>query len=298
MRANQRDLVAALQNAGVAIVGSVGNTVGGTGPAANLISGNYVGVNLANISAGAGSNLVVGNLIGTDATGAAALGYSVVGVYINNASGNQIGAPGSPNTISGNSSVGVEIYGSVSTAIPPVGPSTANLVEANIIGLASNGHTALTKNGQFVQPHGVFILDASGNMIGGSTSGSGNTISGIETVGVYIVSDVGTSSGNVVQRNLIGLAANGSRGPGNNGYGVFLLNSPNNTVPLTGAAANRFGRNRTANFRNPSAPKTKAKAKAAKHHADRAAVTDGSHQQERHPTGPADLWKRTTRRGN
>ena len=44
----------ALQNAGIAIIGSVGNTVGGTGQAANVISGNYVGVNLANIAAGAG----------------------------------------------------------------------------------------------------------------------------------------------------------------------------------------------------------------------------------------------------
>jgi hypothetical protein len=132
-------------------------------------------------------------------------------------------------------------------------------------------------------------------MIGGPTSGSGNTISGIEGVGVYIVSQNATSSGNIVQSNLIGLAANGARGPGNNGYGVFLLNSPNNAVPLTGSAANRFGRNRIANFRNPSAPKAKTKVKAAKHHADHAASTDGSHHRASHPAGPARLLKRKTR---
>ena len=150
VRANEPDLTA-LQNAGIAIIGSVGNTVGGTGQAANVISGNYVGVNLANITAGAGQNLVAGNLIGTNAGGTAPLG-NIVGIYINSAAGNQIGAPGSPNTISGNSSVGVEIYG--------VG-STGNLVEGNIIGLASDGQTAFTNNGVFVQPTGVFILNAS-----------------------------------------------------------------------------------------------------------------------------------------
>ena len=285
IRENQPDLVSALQNAGVAIVGSVGNTVGGTGPAANLISGNYVGVNLANISAGAGGNLVVGNLIGTDATGAAPLGYSVVGVYINNASGNQIGAPGSPNTISGNSSVGVEIYGSVSTA-NPVSGSTANLVEANIIGLANNGRTALTKAGQFVQSTGVFILNSSGNTIGGTAPGTGNAISGNQTAGVYIVSQGGTSSGNSVQGNRIGLAAVSGPGPGNNGYGVLLLSSPINLVPLRGAAANRFGRNRTANVRRVSGSQAMPKVKTAKDRAEGAAATEASHHRAIHPAGP------------
>ena len=50
-RANTGDPLQALQNAGVVIIGSVGNTVGGTSPqAANLISGNYVGVMLATIT--------------------------------------------------------------------------------------------------------------------------------------------------------------------------------------------------------------------------------------------------------
>ena len=133
------------------------------------------------------------------------------------AAGNQIGGTvsGSANLVSGNSSVGVEIYG---------GGSTGNLVEGNIIGLASDGHSALRKpSGQFVQPTGVFILNASGNVIGGASSAARNVISGNQNAGVYIFSKAGVSSGNIVQQNLIGRAAGGSPGPGNNGYGVLLL---------------------------------------------------------------------------
>jgi hypothetical protein len=274
VRANEPDLTA-LQNAGIAIIGSVGNTVGGPSQAANVISGNYVGVNLANITAGAGQNLVAGNLIGTTAGGTAPLG-NIVGIYINSAAGNQIGAVGSPNTISGNSSVGVEIFG--------VG-STGNVVEGNIIGLASDGQTAFTSNGLFVQPFGVFILNASGNMIGG-TSGARNVISGNESAAVYIVGRSGVASGNIVQGNLIGLSISGGAGPGNNGYGVLLLNAPNNQAPLTGPAANRFGRNRIANFRKLSG---KAARKVGNHVA---ATTSGPHSRAIHPHGPGRNLKR------
>jgi hypothetical protein len=274
-RPNEPDL-SALQNAGIAIIDSVGNTVGGTGQAANQISGNYVGVNIANIAAGVGENLVVGNLIGTNASGTAPLG-NIVGIYINSAAGNQIGAPGMANTISGNSSVGVEIYGS---------GSTGNLVEANIIGLAKDGQSAFQQNGRFVQPTGVFIYNASSNLIGGPTTAAGNVISGNESAGVYIFSRFGISSGNTVRGNLIGLAKGGGRGPGNNGYGVLLLNAPNNQAPLKGPATNRFGRNRIANFRKLSRPAAANQFLTAKSRAQDAASKSGSHHRPLHPAGP------------
>ena len=72
-RADLTDPLMALQNAGVVIIGSVGNTVGGTTPqAGNLISGNYVGAMLATITGQGSPNEVLGNLIGTDASGASA----------------------------------------------------------------------------------------------------------------------------------------------------------------------------------------------------------------------------------
>jgi hypothetical protein len=275
-RANTADPLSNLQNAGIAIIGSAGNTVGGTSKqAGNLISGNYVGVMLATITGSGSSNLVSGNLIGTDASGSKALG-NIVGIYINGASGNQIGgtAAGAANTVSGNSSVGVEIYGSA---------STANVVEGNLIGLAADGHTAVRKNnGQFVQTTGVFIENASGNLIGGSSAGAGNVISGNQMAGVYIRSHGGVSGGNIVQGNRIGLASGSGRGPGNNGYGVLLIDSPRNEVDRTGSAANRFGRNSFGNYRSLTGA---------------SAATSGSLHTALHPAGPARHRGRRSGRG-
>ncbi len=219
-RTGQTDPLVALQNAGVAIISSQGNVIGGTTLAArNVISGNYVGVNLALLAAQGNPNRVLGNLIGTDASGERPLG-NIVGIYLNGAAGNVVGsvAAGSANVISGNTSVGVEILGS---------GSTGNLIQANLIGPAANGQGAFVgPGGVFIQSHGVFIQDASGNMIGGPSSGTGNVISGNDAAGVFILSLSGISQGNTIQSNLIGLSQSGRPTLGNAGYGIVLDNAP------------------------------------------------------------------------
>ncbi len=243
VQTGQSNPLQALQNVGVAVISSAGNTVGGvTAGASNLISGNYVGVMLADVSGPGTANLVQGNLIGTDISGSLPVG-NIVGVYINSAAGNQIGGAtaAAQNVISGNSSVGIEIYGS---------GSTANQIEGNIIGLAADGHSELrASNGLFIQQNGVFVNGASGNAIGGSEPGAGNVIAGNEGSGVFILNQAGTASGNIIEANLIGLAQGGATGPGNDGYGILLANSPHNTIARTGPTANRFGRNGIADIR-------------------------------------------------
>jgi hypothetical protein len=240
---DQTDPLEYLQNAGIAVIGSVGNTIGGTGAGSrNLISGNYVGVMLASSTKGSRPNLLLGNWIGTDSTGQQGLG-NIVGVYINGSSDNQVGGTenGSGNVISGNTSVGVEIYGS---------GSTANVIDGNIIGLTANGTQAVgNSNGSFTQSEGIFIQDASGNSIGGKSAGAGNFITGNQSAGVFIFSQSGVSRANVVEGNAIGLTPSGGALPGNNGYGVLLVNSPNNQVRRRPHGANRYGHNRIANFR-------------------------------------------------
>ncbi len=242
-RTGQTNPLLALQNAGVAIISSQGNVIGGTSLAArNVISGNYVGVNLALLAAQGNPNSVLGNLVGTDASGEKPLG-NIVGIYINGAAGNVVGASaaGSANVISGNTSVGVEIVGS---------GSTANLIQANLIGPAADGQGAFTgRGGVFIQNEGIFIQDASGNMIGGPSSGTGNVISGNNAAGVFILSLSGVSQGNTIQSNLIGLSQSGRPTLENAGYGIVLDNARNNTIALSGAAANQFGRNGIENVR-------------------------------------------------
>ena len=227
-----------LQQTGVVIVRAGNNSVGGDSAAArNLISGNYVGVMIA----GAGGNVVWGNYIGTSPNGLAPVG-NIVGVYLNRTANNQIGGTqaGAGNVISGNRQAGIEIFGT----------GAGNQIAGNIIGLGADGRTVLRRGGTRAQTTGIFILNGSGNAIGGTSEASRNIISGNGQSGLFIQARNGRASGNIIQRNLIGLDSGQTRGPGNGVYGVVLYNAPSNTVPLTGVNANQFFGNPGGNVRD------------------------------------------------
>src|SRR5262249_44280548 len=97
-------------DAGIILDGVTRNVVGIPG-AGNLISGNgSVGALILN---GASANVVQSSLIGTDIPGSAALPNVDNGIFLVNAAGNVIGGPSlfQGNIISGNGSVGVQIFG-------------------------------------------------------------------------------------------------------------------------------------------------------------------------------------------
>src|SRR5208337_532335 len=107
----------------------VGGNVAGAG---NVISGNTSYGILIESSSG---TLIEGNLIGTDVTGQSALG-NPIGVLFVNSLLNTVGGnvAGAGNVISGNTSYGIEIIGSI---------STGNQVLGNLIGPDSLDHKAL-----------------------------------------------------------------------------------------------------------------------------------------------------------
>jgi hypothetical protein len=184
--------------------------IGGTDPGAgNLISGNGYGVYL-----GRGSNNVVqGNRIGTDVTGTAALGNGRAGVYLENASRDQIGgtASGAGNLISGN-------FGdSGASGVYIAGAGTDNVVQGNTIGTDVSG-TAALRNG-----YGITIQNGQNNLIGGP--GAGNLISGNWFAGVQLLSRL---AGNRLQGNRIGTDATGTRALGNSGEGVAVSDVASN----------------------------------------------------------------------
>jgi len=186
---------------GVGILfGASGNLIGGTTPgAANVISGNENGVMIHGL--GTTANRVQGNFIGTDAAGAADLGNSLNGVRLRRgANGNVIGgsAAEARNIISGNNRNGVEI---TSTG------TTGNLVRGNWIGIDSTGAVALGNSFSGISL-GVFFGGAGGNIIGGTTAGARNVISGNGTSGVELN---GTGvTGNLVIGNFIGTDKTGT----------------------------------------------------------------------------------------
>lgn len=202
--------------AGVDIVNSPSNTIGGTTPAArNLISGNSTGIQIQ--SSPSTGNVVAGNFIGTTAAGTAGLGNST-GVRISDAPGNTIGGTtaGARNLISGNST-GISLINA---------GATGNVVAGNFIGTTPDGTAAVG------QSTGLNIA-APGNTIGGTTVAARNIISGNST-GISFTTGAAT---NLVQGNYIGLNSAGAAGVTNN-RGVNIQNgATNNLIGGTAAGA-------------------------------------------------------------
>lgn len=203
---------------GITIAGSSNNTIGGTTVALrNVISGNGTdGFEIA--FAGSTGNMIQGNYIGVNAAGTAALPNDADGIRLTtSANSNTIGVTptgvGLGNVISGNGSVGVEVY-----------QSTGNSIGGNFLGTNAAGDAAVPNASV-----GVYVLDSTNTTIGG-TGGittrniiSGNTFHGIQLNG--------TTTGTLVQGNYIGLDVNGTTSIGIQDTGVMIKNGPTkNTI--------------------------------------------------------------------
>ncbi len=202
-------------NSGIAFSNASSNTVGLPNPASrNVIAGNNnTGIVFSN---GSNNNSVVANYIGLNAAGTAAVPNNVAGVFINNGAGNIIGDSSAParNIISGNENQGVLIFG----------PSSGNFVRGNTIGLDPAGAVAIPNQGTGVRLAGGATL----NVIGGSVDAARNIISGNDNEGV-LIHESGTNN-NTVERNYIGVAADGVTARPNAYLGVALVTAAGNQV--------------------------------------------------------------------
>ncbi len=166
----------------------------------NTVRGLVVGRGSNGISVDGNGNTIAGNFIGTDASGLAAAqnlsGISLVG------NGNTVGgtSPADRNIISGNQG-GISVFFADGT-----------LVQGNFIGVDASGSKALPNSS-----YGMNFQDASATLIGGTTAGAGNVISG-NTNGVVFSSGTGMT----IQGNRIGTDATGTL-PVGNAIGVFVF---------------------------------------------------------------------------
>jgi len=203
---------------GITLNGAVSNTIGGTVAAArNVISGNANnGVDIVQMTDD--FNVVCGNYIGTDITGSKAIGNAQSGVLVQGCS-NVIGCAltGGGNVISGNATNGVWLVG-------VNGSAAGNFVQGNFIGLDATGVNIL--GNAFA---GIGISSAAGNLIGGTTVGARNVISGNNSYGVFLIG-TGTSE-NQIQGNFIGTDLTGAvaRGGADND-GINLQQSSTNFI--------------------------------------------------------------------
>lgn len=219
------------------------NTIGGvTRGAGNVISGN-AGNGLSLVSDG---NLVQGNVIGANAQGTAALPNGVDGIGFGGqftagtgfcqqapqigGNNNTIGgtARGAGNLISGNKAVGIEIV-----------QGSGNVVQGNGIGVNAALTAPLPNGGHGVSLGGFcdngVCHGSSHNMIGGTSAGAGNVVSGNGGDGIHI-DGLGNGISNVVQGNGIGTDTTGTAALGNVGSGVVVGNGAVNDS-IGGAAS-------------------------------------------------------------
>ncbi len=169
--------------------GASNNTIGGAAIGArNVISGNSVGVGIAD----ANTTTVSGNFIGLAADGTTAIANTTDGVVVSGAA-TETTIGGSTfaerNYISGNTR-----YGVVST-----GPGSGTIISGNIIGL--NTLDEIRGNATA----GILNNSGSGITVGGATLGSGNVISG-NGRGVWLQA----TSENTILGNFIGTDSSGT----------------------------------------------------------------------------------------
>jgi hypothetical protein len=145
------------------MIGAANSTVQGL--MINRFNGNGVSIEASNVH-------IVGNLIGTNAAGATGLGNSGDGIRNNYVSdvNNTIGgtAPGAGNVIASNGGAGIYLT------------SNGNVVQGNFIGTNAAGATGLGN------ATGVLIFTGSGDTIGGTAAGAGNTIAYNTQAGVAL----------------------------------------------------------------------------------------------------------------
>jgi hypothetical protein len=213
--------------------GAQNNQIGAAG-AGNLISGNPEGVIID--GANTNGNIVEANTIGLAADGTTMSTVATDGVLIRNqANNNQIGIAGAGNIVSGNY-FGIQLTDQ---------GTTANLVQGNYIGTDATGTLPRGNMALGIWTH----AGASANRIGGagqgnviSANGSLATLQDLGETGGVVLMDPGTSN-NVLQDNLIGTDASGTKPLGNIYAGVEILGQASKNQITAAARGNVISAN-------------------------------------------------------
>jgi hypothetical protein len=163
---------------------------------------------------GAGHNVIEGNYIGTNAAGTDGFCSDFAtcqfrgGIAVSNSANNVIGGTtaSARNVISGSGGFGGEV------TISGSGPG--NQIIGNFIGTNASGSGRLASGGDY-GVYGIQTLAAIGTIIGGTTPGARNIISNGGIAGIFVldsnsVSPPGTTGGNLIQGNYIGIDVTGA----------------------------------------------------------------------------------------
>jgi titin len=203
--------------------GPANNVIGSTNPSGrNLLSGNTeFGIYLTNTT----GNVISGNYLGVNVAGTTAIPNQKSGIALYGGTQNIIGGTvaGAGNVLSGNVNYGVDIRNPV---------ATGNFVQGNLIGLGAGGTNAIPNTFGGV----LLAAGAQSNTIGGTIAGARNLISGNTTAGVFFT-DVNTSN-NLVEGNYVGTDLTGTNAIPNTLAGIYMpYGTPGNVIGGTVAGA-------------------------------------------------------------
>lgn len=191
-------------NGGVGVsLSGTSNTLGSNNATyRNVISGNTLGGVILRGS----SNTIKGNFIGTNPGGTAAIGNGSLGIRAIAASNSTIGGTTAAdgNVISGNGHDGIALDADTS----------AITIKANLIGTNATGTVVVPNVGSGIG------LGGSNHIVGGTTAGERNLLSGNGSSGILF-----GGTGNIVQGNYIGTNLSGNSALANNGYGVRIYSA-------------------------------------------------------------------------
>jgi len=177
-----------------------------------------------------GGNVIQGNYIGTDPTGTLMRGNTNSGIVIFRSGFNLIGGTtnAARNIICGNGSSGIQLLNA---------GCAGNMIQGNYIGLGVTGVELPNSHGGIVIGRDFFTIPhdyPTDNVIGGSSPGARNVISGNLEFGISIGSSDSTEiagpTRNRVIGNYIGTATNGLSTRPNIGPGIYLTNVTANLI--------------------------------------------------------------------
>jgi titin len=175
-----------------------------------------------------GTLTLTGNFIGTDKNGTGPIGNSQ-GVTLQNLTGTIGGTTTqAANVISGNGNAMVYAIGLYLN-----GGNLALTIQGNRIGTNLSGTAAIPNSGD-----GLRILNSNGNTVGGTSAAAANVISGNGAFGNLAsgIRITGSSVGNTVTGNLIGVAADATTALANTEDGVYVDTTSASTT-IGGSAA-------------------------------------------------------------
>ena len=157
-------------------------------------------------------------------------------MLLNGAPNNLIGgtAVGAGNLISGNQSNGIWVFGT---------GSVGNQIQGNLIGTNVSGTAALPNSASGVDVD----AGATNTLVGGTTAGAGNVLSGNGNHGVLIQSNNTTNT--TVQGNYIGTNFNGTAALANQQNGILITGNNNTVGGNTAGARNIISGNNQSGVR-------------------------------------------------